>query len=81
MGRTKQLYVPLKGILDILLSQSILAEKDRAITDGKCPVSGGKIMANTIKYTIISLAQEQHLKNQTNKLQSKRYKCFRGCSF
>lgn len=59
-------------MLDILLSQSILAKNDRAITDGKCTVSGRTIMANTIKYKFISLEQEQNLKNQTNKLQSKR---------
>lgn len=81
MGRTKQLDVTLKGMLEILLSQSILAEKDRIITDGKCTVSGRKIMANTIKYKFISLAQEQNLKNQTTRLQSKRFKCFRDCNF
>lgn len=81
MGRTKQLDVTLKGMLEIILSQSILAEKDRIITDGKCTVSGRKIMANTIKYIFISLAQEQNLKNQTTRLQSKRFKCFRDCSF
>lgn len=44
-----------------------LAEKDRAMTGGTRTVNGGR--RSMVKLRIISLAQDQNLKNQTNKLQ------------
>lgn len=68
-------------MLEILSSQSGLAEKDRAMTGGKCTVNSRRIMEKTPKYKLIPLAQDQSVDSGIDEVHSKRFICQRSSFF
>lgn len=68
-------------MLEILSSQSGLAEKDRAMTDGKCTINSRRIMEKSPKYKLIPLVQDKSLDSGIDEVHSKRFICQKASSF